>query len=81
MYKAISKHVIQRYKDRGLDVTHLYRDLHTRNLKKMITRKDGVKILYTKNKLRFVIKNGVVITVMKIRPSDVKRELQINGYL
>ena len=81
MYKAISKHVIQRYKDRGLDVTHLYRDLHTRNLKRMITRKDGVKILYTKNKLRFVIKNGVVITVMKIRPSDVKRELQRNGYL
>lgn len=81
MYKAISKHVIQRYKDRGLDVTHLYRDLHTKNLKRMITRKDGVKILYTKNKLRFVIKNGVVITVMKIRPSDVKRELQINGYL
>ena len=81
MYKAISKHVIQRYKDRGLDVTHLYRDLHTRNLKRMITRKDGIKILYTKNKLRFVIKNGVVITVMKIRPSDVKRELQINGYL
>lgn len=81
MYKAISKHVIQRYKDRGLDVTHLYRDLHTRNLKKMITRKDGIKILYTKNKLRFVIKNGVVITVMKIRPSDVKRELQRNGYL
>ena len=81
MYKAISKHVIQRYKDRGLDVTHLYRDLHTKNLKRMITRKDGVKILYTKNKLRFVIKNGVVITVMKIRPSDVKRELQRNGYL
>lgn len=81
MYKAISKHVIQRYKDRGLDVTHLYRDLHTRNLKRMITRKDGIKILYTKNKLRFVIKNGVVITVMKIRPSDVKRELQRNGYL
>ena len=81
MYKAISKHVIQRYKDRGLDVTHLYRDLHTRNLKRMITRKDGVKILYTKNKLRFVIKNGIVITVMKIRPSDVKRELQRNGYL
>ena len=51
MYKAISKHVIQRYKDRGLDVTHLYRDLHTRNLKRMITRKDGIKILYTKNKL------------------------------
>ena len=43
MYKAISKHVIQRYKDRGLDVTHLYRDLHTRNLKRMITRKDGIK--------------------------------------
>lgn len=81
MYKAISKHVIQRYKDRGLDVTHLYRDLHTKNLKRMITRKDGIKILYTKNKLRFVIKNGVVITVMKIRPSDVKRELQRNGYL
>ena len=81
MYKAISKHVIQRYKDRGLDVTHLYRDLHTRNLKRMITRKDGIKILYTKKKLRFVIKKGVVITVMKIRPSDVKRELQINGYL
>ena len=81
MYKAISKHVIQRYKDRGLDVTHLYRDLHTRNLKRMITRKDGIKILYTKNKLRFVIKNGVVITVMKIRPSDVKRELQRNGYI
>lgn len=81
MYKAISKHVIQRYKDRGLDVTHLYRDLHTRNLKRMITRKDGIKILYTKNKLRFVIKNGIVITVMKIRPSDVKRELQRNGYL
>ena len=81
MYKAISKHVIQRYKDRGLDVTHLYRDLHTRNLKRMITRKDGIKILYTKNKLRFVIKNGVVITVMKIRASDVKRELQRNGYL
>ena len=81
MYKAISKHVIQRYKDRGLDVTHLYRDLHTRNLKRMITRKDGIKILYTKNKLRFVIKNGVVITVMKIRPLDVKRELQRNGYL
>ena len=81
MYKAISKHVIQRYKDRGLDVTQLYRDLHTRNLKRMITRKDGIKILYTKNKLRFVIKDGVVLTVMKIRPSDVKRELQRNGYL
>lgn len=81
MYQKISRHVIQRYKDRGLKLSQLHHDLNTRNLKKMITRKDGVKILYTKNKLRFVIKNGVVITVMKIRPSDVKRELQRNGYL
>lgn len=81
MYQKISRHVIQRYKDRGLKLSQLHHDLNTRNLKKMITRKDGVKILYTKNKLRFVIKDGVVLTVMKIRPSDVKRELQRNGYL
>ena len=81
MYQKISRHVIQRYKDRGLKLSQLHRDLNTRNLKKMITRKDGVKVLYTKNKLRFVIKDGVVLTVMKIRPSDVKRELKRNGYL
>ena len=81
MYQKISRHVIQRYKDRGLKLSQLHHDLNTRNLKKMITRKDGVKILYTKNKLRFVIKDGVVLTVMKIRPSDVKRELKRNGYL
>jgi hypothetical protein len=81
MYKAISKHVIQRYLDRGLRIDRIYRDLETRNLKKLITRPDGTKILFTKNKLRFVIKENVVITVMKIRSHDVKRELKKYGYL
>ena len=81
MYKAISKHVIQRYLDRGLKVEKIYKDLNTRNLKKLITKPDGTKILYTKNKLRFVIRDNVVITVMKIRSHDVKRELKKYGYL
>jgi hypothetical protein len=81
MYKAISKHVIQRYLDRGLRTDRIYRDLGTRNLKRLITRPDGTKILFTKNKLRFVIKEDVVITVMKIRSHDVKRELKKYGYL
>lgn len=81
MYKAISKHVIQRYLDRGLRTDRIYRDLGTKNLKRLITRPDGTKILFTKNKLRFVIKENVVITVMKIRSHDVKRELKKYGYL
>ena len=81
MYKIISKHVIQRYYDRGLKINKIYKDLNSKNLKKMITTPNGTKILYTKNQLRFVIKNNVVITVMKIRPEDVKRELKKYGYL
>lgn len=81
MYKKISKHVFQRYKDRGLKIEKLYNDLSLRNLKTLITRPDGTKIVFTKNKLKFVIKNEIVITVMKIRSQDIKREMKKYGYL
>lgn len=81
MYKALSNHVIQRYKDRELKLDRLYKDLSMRNLRKMITANDGSKLVYTKNNLKFVIKDEVVLTVMKIRPYDIKRDLKKHGYM
>lgn len=81
MYKALSNHVIQRYKDRGLKLHRLHKDLSMKNLRKMITANDGSKLVYTKNNLKFVIKDEVVLTVMKIRPYDIKRDLKKHGYM
>lgn len=80
MHEKIAYHVIQRYKDRGLK--HIMKhDLSMKNVKTMITTPEGIKIVYTKNNLRYIIKNKTVVTIMKIRPKEIRRELIKYGYM
>lgn len=76
MYNKISRHVYQRYLDRGLKIEKIYKDLSIKNLNTLVTTPDGTKVLFTKNKLKFIIKKDVVVTVMKIRPREIKKELR-----
>lgn len=81
MYDKISKHVRQRYKDRGLKSHTIKRDLSLNNVKTMITKPDGSKVVYTKNKLRYIIEDRTVVTIMKIKPENIKREMKKYGYM
>lgn len=72
----LSYHAKQRIKERGINLNQfLKKDLLYTNIRNMITTKEGYQIRYTKNNLKIIMQGNKVITLYKVRSSNIKRDM------